>query len=272
MKNLKKIIGFFICIISWETVSVLKDTPAIPSFAQIFKKTIQLLVTKEYLVYIKDSMSIVVTGILIAIFFGIVLGILVFEFKTIKEIVMPVIDTVRGISGLTLLPLLIILVGIESPSRIIVIFWTAWPAIMLSTIHSLDIDKNITEAASLDGAIRIKMLTQIKLPIASHGILTGIRIGCSGGWISLIAAEMLGATSGLGYFLLYSSQAFLFTNVYATIIIIAVLGGLMNLGLSLIQNRLKKYYEGSGKREKIFSNRIDFAIGNSVSYGVRQQF
>ena len=259
MRVFKKISGFLICGIAWTVITTLKQTPALPTLKDILKTLIKLLATIEYLKHIQSSLFIVFCGILIAVVFGFISGALVYEFKLLKQIVMPVIDSIRGISGLTLLPLLIILVGIDAPSRIIVIFWTAWPAIMLSTIHSLEIDKSIVEAASLDGASRLQMMKKVRIPVASSGIMTGIRIGASGGWISLIAAEMLGATSGLGYFLLYSSQAFLFTNVYATIIVIAALGGGLNLILSLIQKSIKNKRTG-GKNEKSVNDSVSNAI------------
>jgi len=76
--------------------------------------------------------------------------------------------------------------------------------------------------------------------MAAQGLITGIRIGVSGGWVGLVAAEMLGATQGLGFFLLWSAQSFHFDRVYATILVIAAIGGMMNWILLLVQRQVAK--------------------------------
>lgn len=273
MRNIKRVLGILIALSAWQIMSMIKSTPALPQIPAILSTFFRLVIDLEYWTHIGNSLSIVLSGIVIAIAFGFTCGLLVFEYSTIRLMAMPVVDMIRGVSGLTLLPLLIILVGIEAPSRIIIIFWTAWPAVMLSTIHALDIDKSITEAAQIDGAGRWRIMFKIRIPVAGTGIMTGIRIGVSGGWISLIAAEMLGATSGLGYFLLYSSQAFLFSEVYATIIVIAVLGGSMNLILAVLQNTLKNDNSKWRMKDETSSGTdLSDALGNGIAFGVRKYF
>ena len=98
----------------------------------------------------------------------------------------------------------------------------------------------MVDAARVFGAGEWRIILSIRTPMAAQGLITGIRIGMGGGWIGLIAAEMLGATRGLGYFLLWSSQSFQFERVYATIIVIAAIGGIMNGILLLIQKQLAK--------------------------------
>ena len=160
-----------------------------------------------------------------------------FRYGRLKAALLPVIESVRGVAALTLFPLLIITLGIGTVSRVFVIFWTAWPAIVLSTIASLEIDRGIVDAARAAGAGDWTIIARIRIPMALEGLVTGLRIGAGGGWISLIAAEMLGASRGLGYYLLWSSQSFEFRKVYAVILIIAAIGGLMNLCLLFLQKK-----------------------------------
>lgn len=75
---------------------------------------------------------------------------------------------------------------------------------------------------------------------ASPGMVNGLRIGMGGGWISLIAAEMLGASEGLGYIVLTSSQTFDFPTTYAIIILIALIGLGMNAALAGLQYVLEQ--------------------------------
>lgn len=233
-------IGFCSFLTMWELLHDFINSPAVPSEKDIFFSLGKLLFSQEYLSHIVASLQIILSGILTGIVFGIVTGTLIFQHKSIRYMIMPIIECIRGVSALTLFPLLIVVAGIGIIPRVFIIFWTSFPAILISTIQSLEVDKDVISAAELDGADGEKILFKIRFPIALSEIMTGIRIGVGGGWISLVASEMLGATKGLGYFLLNSAQTFRFSEVYATIICIAVIGGLMNLGLLIIQEKIRK--------------------------------
>ena len=231
--------GFFALAILWQLTSLALNNPIMPPLTDIITTLFQLIITSEYQDNIFSSFGLIVAGVAVAVCAGFLLSLLICRYETFKIAAQPIVESVRGIAALTLFPLLIVSLGIGSTSRIFVIFWTAWPAVVLSTITGLDIDQSIVEAAKLDGADEWTIILKIKVPIASQEIMTGVRIGVSGGWISLVAAEMLGATKGLGYFLLWSSQSFRFSEVYATIIVIAGIGGIINLFLSVLQNMMK---------------------------------
>lgn len=266
---MRKSIGIILFFIIWEITSRASSSPAMPSLLKVISELYQLLLTGEYWHHIAESLKVVGSGIGIAVIVGLATGIIMHEIRFINDAFMAFIEMVRGVSALTLFPLLIILLGIGISSRIFIIFWTAWPAVMLSTIEGLNVSREPVEAAMMDGANRMTIMARIKIPLASPVIMTGIRIGCSGGWISLIAAEMLGANAGLGYFLLYCSQAFLYSRVYASIVMIALLGGGMNGGLRLFSKYIEKRYNTNEKASNIRSNPL-LAIGSSIAYRLRK--
>ena len=243
-KIILRVSGFIVLIAIWQIAGSIRASPALPPPFGVIQTTWTLIRDGVYSEHIPASLEIILLGIAIAVFFGFCLGVLMFRYESFRLAALPLIESVRGVAALTLFPLLIVLFGIGTFSRVFVIFWTAWPAVVLSALHSLDIDENIVGAAQTSEAGEWQIITAIRIPMAMPGILTGIRIGVSGGWIGLVAAEMLGATRGLGFFLLWSAQSFRFERVYATIIIIAAIVGIMNLGLLLIQKQLLKRYGG----------------------------
>jgi len=235
-----RLLGFLLIFATWQVAGSIRASPALPS-PLIVLQTVYILMRDGTLwPHIGSSLSIILRGIGFAVAFGFVIGVFMFQYKNFRIATLPIIESVRGVAALTLFPLLIVFFGIGASSRIFIIFWTAWPAMALSTMASLDIDKSIVEAAMDFGAKPWRIMFTIRLPLASKGILTGIRIGVGGGWIGLVAAEMLGATRGLGYFLLWSAQSFQFARVYAVIIVIAIIGGLMNLILLILQKNINK--------------------------------
>jgi len=233
-----RISGIFILAILWQIAGHLYHSPALPPLGRVLRTLYYFIRDGTLTPHITASLQIISLGIGVAVLFGFTLGLLMFRYRSVKIAILPVVETVRGVAALTMFPLLIVLFGLGIFSRVFIIFWTAWPAIVLSTLNSLDIDENIVDAAKVYGAGEWRTIFSIRVPIASQGLITGIRIGAGGGWIGLVAAEMLGATRGLGYFLLWSAQSFQFERVYATIIVIAAIGGVTNGILLLIQRQL----------------------------------
>ena len=229
----------------WQMAGHFYVSPALPTLSRVLETMYYYIRDGTFIRHAAASLSIIFCGIGAAAVFGFVLGLLMFRYKAFRVAVLPVVESVRGVPALTLFPLLIVLFGLGTFSRVFIISWTAWPAIVLSMLHSLDVDENITGAAQTSGASDWRIIFSIRIPMAAAGLFTGLRIGVGGGWISLMAAEMLGATRGLGFFLLWSAQSFQFERVYAAIIIIAALGGAMNGMLLFVQKNLSRITGGN---------------------------
>lgn len=207
-----------------------------PPLTIVLPSLAALAASGELLRHAATSLETITLGFTLATAIGFSLGVLIVQVPASRAVIMPVVDAVRPVAALTLFPLLILLLGIGTWSKVFVIFWTAWPAVLLNTAHGLDkVDADVRSAAQIDGAGRLALFRYIELPLAFPMIMTGLRIGLSGGWISLVSAEMLGSSSGLGYSILAYSQTFRFPQMYAVIITIAFIGLAMNVCLSAIQ-------------------------------------
>lgn len=159
--------------------------------------------------------------------------------NTIRYIFNPLVELFRNVPSITLFPILLVIYGIGDFSRIFVIFWTAYPSILLSTLYGLrTIDKAVIEAAKIEGANEWQIMRYVKIPLAFSEVLNGTKIGIGSGFVAIVVAEMLGASKGLGYMVLWSTNSFKYAETYAYIIIIALVGLLFNSLMSLI---IKKY-------------------------------
>lgn len=233
---MKRFSGLMAMFIFWEILSFALKSPMFPRFTEV----LTLFYNSDFRVKLFSAIYVslfhVLTGFFVAYFLAVLFGVLMHLFLYVSVVFVPVVDSIRSVAALTLYPLIIILLGIGWEAKVFIIFWTSWPAILLTTVQGLgQVDQEIVEAASLDGASKYKILKYISFPLAFPIILTGARIGMSGGWISLVSAEMLGGNNGLGFLILYYSQTFNFPEMYGTIIIIALLGFLLNTLLLKLQ-------------------------------------
>jgi taurine transport system permease protein len=179
-------------------------------------------------------------GALIAsILIGIPAGIAIGTSRVGRGILDPIVEFLRPLPPLAYLPLIIIWVGIGEASKITVIALSMLPSIILSTSAGVrSVSKDHVNAARSLGATRRQVLAEVVLPSAVPSILTGVRIALGAGWTTLVAAELVAATSGIG-FMIQSAAQFLVTDmVIAGIVVIALIAILLEFLARLIERRL----------------------------------
>lgn len=130
-----------------------------------------------------------------------------------RGILDPLLELLRPIPPLAYLPLVIIWFGIGEVSKVLVIGIAMLAPIALSTASGVrSVSSDYVEAAHLLGASRSQVIRHVIFPSALPAILTGIRIALGAGWSTLVAAELVAATRGLG-FMIQSAAQFLVTDV-----------------------------------------------------------
>ncbi len=176
---------------------------------------------------------------LLACLVGIPLGLAMGISPIARGIFDPPIEFYRPIPPLAYLPLMIIWFGIGETSKVLLIFLSVFAPVALgarSGVRSAAIEQ--IHAAYSFGATRWQVLIRVILPAAMPEILTAMRIGIGFGWTTLVAAEMVAATSGIGYMVLSASQFLQTSVVIMGIIVIAAIAYMFDLVMRLLERRL----------------------------------
>lgn len=157
----------------------------------------------------------------------------------VRALIDPLIELYRPVPPLAYLPLMVIWFGIGETSKILLIFLAIFAPVVLSTVAGVRNAQQVRlRAAASLGANRWQQLRWVILPGALPEILTGLRIGLGVGWSTLVAAELIAATRGLG-FMVQSAGEFLATDVVlAGIAVIAVVAFSLELSLRALQRHL----------------------------------
>ncbi len=169
---------------------------------------------------------------------GIPLGLAMGMSRIARGIFDPPIEFYRPIPPLAYLPLMIIWFGIGELSKVLLIFLSIFAPLALGTrsgVRSAAIEQ--IHAAYSMGATRWQVLLQVILPAAMPEILTSMRIGIGFGWTTLVAAEMVAATRGLGYMVLTASQFLQTATVIMGIIIIAAIAYAFDMLMRFIERK-----------------------------------
>ncbi|WP_162491700.1 taurine ABC transporter permease TauC [Pseudomonas caricapapayae] len=215
----------------------------LPSPADVLSKG-WLLATKGYMdstlwQHLHASLQRIGLALGAAIVTAIPVGIAIGHNRVARGIFDPLIEFYRPIPPLAYLPLIVIWFGIGEFSKVLLIYLAIFAPIAIATATGVrTVDPAKVRAAQSLGATRWQLIRHVVLPGALPDILTGIRIGLGVGWSTLVAAELIAATSGLG-FMVQSAAQFLVTDVVVLgILVIAVIAFAMELGLRALQRKL----------------------------------
>jgi ABC-type nitrate/sulfonate/bicarbonate transport system permease component len=189
------------------------------------------------------SLYRVVCGFVLAVTIGAVLGMTMARKPLMHDLFDPVVELLRPISPLALFPLAILWFGIGNGSKIFLIALAAsFPVILNTYAGARSIDSNLIRASRSLGATEFEIFQGIVLPASLPHIFTGVRLAWGISLIVIIAAEMIGATVGMGYMILEAQQTFRTERVLAGIFVMGVIGFATDLGLRWLQRRLLPWY------------------------------
>ncbi|HHT0463571.1 taurine ABC transporter permease TauC [Raoultella planticola] len=193
--------------------------------------------------HLAASLTRIAIALVAATILGVPVGIAMGLSPTIRGILDPLIELYRPVPPLAWLPLVIIWFGIGETPKILLIYLAIFAPVVMSTLAGVKSAQQVRiRAAQVLGASRAQVLWLVILPGALPEILTGLRIGLGVGWSTLVAAELIAATRGLG-FMVQSAGEFLATDVVlAGIAVIAIIAFLLELGLRALQRRLTPWH------------------------------
>ena len=244
VKAFKKSIVLILFVLLWELAPRfgLVDKIFLPPFSEVIIAWWDLLVSGELLRHFEASILRSVFGFGLAIVVAVPLGLVIGWYPLARELLTPFLELLRNTAALALLPVFILLLGIGEVSKIsIVLFACTWP-VLLNTISAVkNVDPLLIKSARSMNISSFKLFSKVILPASVPTIFTGVRMAGTGAILVLIAAEMIGAKAGLGYFITYSQYNFLIAEMYAGIITIALLGLLINYGLSSAEKYFSRW-------------------------------
>lgn len=174
---------------------------------------------------------------IIAIPLGLLLGWYTWSYKAVD----PVIQLLRPISPIAWFPLAVLWFGIGNPPAVFIIFLSAFFPILLSTIRAVRrVDPLYLRVAANFGAAKPMLFFKVVIPAAFPYITTGLNIAVGVAWIHLVAGEMLGAQSGLGY-LIVDSRNFLRTDwIMGGMLVVGIMGLAINSTMGWLERKISR--------------------------------
>ena len=215
----------------WEALPRLGiiDPLFLPAFSTTIQTLFELAVSGKLLVHVLVSLQRAAAGFGLALLLSVPLGFLMGWYNKFERYTDLFVQSLRNVSTFALLPIFLLLLGLGESSKIAIIFYGASWQILMNTISGVkSIDPIYIKAAKSMGVSDWELFKKVIFPASIPSIVIGARLGAKIALMVVIAAEMIGAKSGLGFFIQNAQFNFMVPEMYAGILTLAVLGLVVN--------------------------------------------
>ena len=220
----------------------LVDRAFFPALTEVFGAWWEMITSGELWNHFSASIKRSITGFIFALVIAIPFGLVIGWYPLARDLLNPAFEVFRNTATLALLPVFMLLLGIGEISKVSIVFYACTFPILLNTIAAVkNVDPLLIKSARSMNVSSIKLFVKVILPASVPTMFTGIRMAGTGCILVLIAAEMIGAKEGLGYFITYAQYNFLIPEMYAGILTISALGLLVNFGLGKLEKRFSSW-------------------------------
>ena len=236
-----------VLVILWELLSRLEVFPSyqLPAPSVVLQTIGSMLQDGSLWSHVGITIFRVFAGFIIGTAGAIVLGAMVGLYKKAEQLFDPMIQAFRSIPSLAWVPLFILWLGIGEASKVTMIAVGVFFPVYLNTVSGItSVDRKLIEVGKMYGLNTFQMIRRIILPAALPSFLVGLRSGLGLGWMFVVAAELMGASEGLGYLLVLGQNTLSPEMIIASIILFAIIGKLTDWGLKQVEKRTLAWQDG----------------------------
>lgn len=231
----------------WQitTKTGILPTKILPLPTDVYFAAIELMKTGEIFHHVWVSLWRATMGFLIGGSIGFIFGLLNGLFRSSEMLIDTSIQMLRNIPHLALIPLTILWFGIGEEAKIFLVALGVLFPIYLNTYHGIkSVDKGLIEMGKMYGLSEVYLFFHIIFPGALSSILVGIRFSLGMMWITLIVAETISSTSGIGYMAMNAREFMQMDVIILSILLYAFLGKLSDIIARFLENRWLKWHPG----------------------------
>ena len=213
----------------------------LPPPAYVYDTLSDLFASGDLWINAAASLQRVVVGFALGGAIGVALGLAMGLSKTVEDYLLPTFNAIVQIPVLGWLPFALLLFGIGEPLKYVLIAKAALVPITLCTLQAFkQAPQGLLEAGRAYGFSRWQSVIFIVLPAAVPTLFTGLRLGFTKAWLSLVVVELVASSEGLGYLIVYGRQLFQLDLVMAAVVVVGAIGLVIDRGFDYAERRLNR--------------------------------
>ena len=211
----------------------------VPPPTRVAARLAEIIVSGSVVQPLARTLFLLFLAYAIACPLGIVIGLLMGRIRSVYDLLEPLLEMLRPLPKVALLPPLMIFLGLGTSFKVtIVALGVVFPVIINAIQGARGVDRTLSECARTFGRRRGDVLFSIILPAAAPMIMAGMRVGLGFALILVVLAEMLAGTDGLGYVVIEMQRSFRIVDMYAWLVLLALLGYGLNAAFVALERRL----------------------------------
>ncbi|SFN68012.1 ABC transporter permease [Mycetocola miduiensis] len=232
-----------IALVVWQLVTTLELVPVsqLPSPAMVWEAAVDLVQRGQLGQFTAISTQRVLIGFSIGAILGLLFGAIVGLSRLGDILLAPSLGAIRAVPSLAWVPLLIIWLKYGEESKITLIaigaFFPVYTTVSAALRH---VDRQLVEAGRAFGLNGARLFTTVQLPAVLPSVVSGLRLALAQAWLFLVAAELLGASMGLGFLLSDSQNNGRLDRIFLAIVLLALLGKLTDSLVGLFERWVNK--------------------------------
>jgi NitT/TauT family transport system permease protein len=192
-------------------------------------------------VHLARSLQRYIYGVALAAAIGVPLGLAMGWYRWLDDIVTPVFDGLRFVAPIAWVPFAALWFGTGIGGPIMIIFSGAFPPCLISAYRGARfVDGMYMEAAQMLGASNLRTIAEVLLPASFPSIIAGLRVGAGLGWQSLVGAELIVASAGVGYMIVQGQSNISTPTVMAGMLAIGLVGLLIDVALRRMEVHVRR--------------------------------
>ena len=226
----------------WEIAGRSTSAAFMVPFSETLRRLWQLVATGEFVRQFLDSAQLFLTGFVLALIVGMPLGMLLARVRMLRIGIEPYIMTLYATPMVALIPFILSLMGFGFAPKVLVVFLFAVFPVLYNTVEGArSIKPEMIEVAKSFRSSEWALWREVMLPYTLPYTMTGVRQAIGRALVGMVAAEFFLSSTGLGQLIMGASQNFDTGGMFASILIIGLIGvGLMRLGLK-IENHFARW-------------------------------
>lgn len=239
-------LGTVVAILAmWEVLSLfVLNRKLVPPPTVVFRTAAEMISSLELITHVGVSLGRVAIGFTAGSFIGLAIGIIIGRIRIFEDFVDPLLQLVRSIPPVAIVPLAMVWFGIGEESKFFIISYiTVLTAILTSAEAVKAIPIIRVRAAECLGASRKQVFVRIVLPSAFPFVLTGLRIAMGFAFMSLVAAEIIASDKGIGYLIIQSRFQVQTDRMFVGLLMLGLIGYFVDQLFGLVSNTVGKKYE-----------------------------
>lgn len=229
----------------WQWSALTNPAPYLPTLQNIAAGYLRLWHGDLLFSAILPSLYRLAIGFVIAVVLGSIVGVTLGSLRVLDPWVRPVLEYLRFIPAVAILPAALLLFGATDKMRIFVIaFGSVFPVLLSAIDGARRVEPMLLDVARVNGLSIPQRLVRVVLPAALPSIFAGVRIALSIALVMMVISELIAADDGLGFYILRNQRLFQTANVYAGVLTIGTIGLALTLALLTFERRVLAWHRG----------------------------